>query len=137
MRVYVDTSVVIRVLFDDPGAVSLWGKWEEACSSRLWYTEALRVLERTRMAEHLDERTLIDMRHAIDLVHGHFMVFPVTENILVRAGESFPTVVGTLDAIHLATAILVRDSMGLDAFLTHDSQLATAARAMGFRVEGV
>ena len=37
----------------------------------------------------------------------------------------------------LATAIHIRDTLGLDAFLTHDTQLAAAAAASGFTVQGI
>jgi len=43
----------------------------------------------------------------------------------------------TLDAIHLATAMSWRDRIGQGLpFATHDAQLATAARSMGFEVLG-
>ena len=54
-----------------------------------------------------------------------------------RAGEPYPTTVGTLDAIHLATALAVQDGTALDRFLTHDRRLALAAAGTGFAVEGV
>jgi len=38
-------------------------------------------------------------------VHETLAIYPLSERILQRASESFPTVVGTLDAIHLATAL--------------------------------
>jgi hypothetical protein len=48
-----------------------------------------------------------------------------------------PTVLGTLDAIHLATALLWRENTGSDLVMaTHDGSLALAARAAGFRVIG-
>lgn len=44
---------------------------------------------------------------------------------------------GTLDAIHLATATLWRESQaGEIAMATHDAPLAAAARASGFSVIG-
>jgi len=44
----------------------------------------------------------------------------------------------TLDAIHLATAMLWRESSSADlAFATHDAALGTAARASGFTVLGI
>ena len=56
-----------------------------------------------------------------------------------RASQSYPTVVGTLDAIHLTSALAVhgRRNRRIDEFLTHDGQLGTAARAVGFAVRGV
>ena len=61
--------------------------------------------------------------------------------VLRRAADPVPTPLGTLDALHLATALLWRDSQeaapeaGL-VVLTHDAQLGTAATAMGFETRG-
>ena len=42
----------------------------------------------------------------------------------------------TLDGIHLATALSIREIETVDLLLNHDSQLATAARGLGFEVIG-
>jgi len=58
--------------------------------------------------------------------------------VLDRAAQPMPTEIGTLDAIHLATALLWRDMMGADLVMaTHDQALATAARAYGMAVVGI
>jgi hypothetical protein len=45
---------------------------------------------------------------------------------------------GTLDVLHLATALIWRDHMGpLPTLATHDAALGGAARAFGFAVIGV
>ena len=137
MKVYVDTSVTLRVLFREPHPLPVWGRWTEAYASRLWLTEALRTMDRVRVLAGMTDSQVAVLRRDIDLAHSGFHIIPITERILTRAGESFPTVIGTLDAIHLATAIHIRDTLGLDAFLTHDTQLATAAAASGFTVQGV
>jgi hypothetical protein len=57
--------------------------------------------------------------------------------ILSRASEPFPTPLGTLDALHLATALVWRDRMEQQLVMaTHDEGLATAARAFGIEVLG-
>jgi hypothetical protein len=49
-----------------------------------------------------------------------------------------PTELGTLDAIHLATALLWTEMSHKDLTMaTHDSVLGLAARAYGMRVMGV
>ena len=49
-----------------------------------------------------------------------------------------PTELGTLDAIHLATALLWTETTGESlAMATHDAALAIAARAHGLAVVGV
>ena len=57
--------------------------------------------------------------------------------MLGRAADPFPTTLGSLDAIHLASALLVRDELEGLAFATHDDELGTAARATGFEVYGL
>jgi hypothetical protein len=48
-----------------------------------------------------------------------------------------PTAVKTLDAIHLASALLVRERRAPSlVFVTHDPQRARAARALGFECLG-
>ena len=136
MTVYIDASVVLRVLFRHAGALTTWGQWTTAYSSILWHTEALRAIDRARLGGAISDAQVSQLRTEIEVIHGHFNLVPLTERILARAGESFPTVIGTLDAIHLATALHIRDNLGLDVFLTHDTQLATAAAASGFTVQG-
>jgi len=50
--------------------------------------------------------------------------------VLSRASEPLPVPIGTLDAIHLATALIWRDRLGpLPQMVTHDPALGAAARA--------
>lgn len=136
MIVYVDTSVVLRVLFREANPADLWGKWDKAYSSSLWRVEALRTVDRLRLSGSLSDTELADLTKDITIVHETLSIYPVGESVLQRASESFPTSVGTLDAIHLATAIAIRAAEPLDFFLTHDLQLSTAARSLGFSVRG-
>jgi predicted nucleic acid-binding protein len=137
MTVYVDTSVILRILFREPNPVEVWGKWDRALSSSLWRVEALRNVDRLRLGGDLSDEDVADLVREIRLVHETLAIYPLTETILQRASESFPTVVGTLDAIHLATALAIRQVEPLDSLLTHDGQLATAARSVGFTVVGM
>jgi len=136
MKIYLDTSVILRVLLGDPLQTAEWGHWTQAFSSRLWKTEALRTMDRLRLAGTIDDAQVATLRRDIELVNDALHIVPVTESLLARAGESFPTVVGTLDAIHLASALAVRDSVGLDRLLTHDLQQAITARSLGLQVSG-
>jgi hypothetical protein len=57
--------------------------------------------------------------------------------MLDRAAQPMPTELGTLDAIHLATAHLWKEMTGKGLTMaTHDSALALAAEAHGLRVVG-
>ena len=55
-----------------------------------------------------------------------------------RAAQPMPTELGTLDAIHLATALLWKDMTGVNLVMaTHDAALALGAEAHGLPVVGV
>jgi len=57
--------------------------------------------------------------------------------ILARASEPLPLALGTLGALHLATALIWRDRMDQSLTMaTHDQILGQAARAFGFIVLG-
>lgn len=77
---------------------------------------------------------LITNTHAlVDVVE----FLPLNSLILQRASESFRTALGTLDALHLATALWLVQAAAIDlTFLTHDGELALAARSVNFAVEG-
>jgi predicted nucleic acid-binding protein len=58
--------------------------------------------------------------------------------VLSRASEPLPTPLRTLDAVHLATALVWRDRTGSALVMaTHDSALGLAARTFGFEVRGI
>jgi len=57
--------------------------------------------------------------------------------VLDRAAQPMPTELGTLDAIHLATALLWKESTRAGLVMaTHDAALALAAKAHGLAVVG-
>ena len=137
MIVYVDTSVVLRVLLHEPKPVGIWGQWNKAYSSALWRVEALRTVDRLRLTHEISDTEVAELVRDIQITHETFAIHPITNQVLQRASETFPTVVGTLDAMHLATALSIREIESLDLLLTHDSQLGTAARSLGFEVMGM
>ena len=137
MIVYVDTSVVLRILLHEPNPLGIWGKWNKAYSSALWRVEALRTIDRLRLTHEISDAEVADLVRDIQITHETFAIHPVTNHVFQRASETFPTVVGTLHALHLATALSIREIEKLDSLLTHDSQLGTAARSLGFDVIGM
>jgi len=68
---------------------------------------------------------------AADQLLTSVALLPLDENVLATAESLPPSTVRTLDAIHLATALRVAATTGLDALLTYDAQLAAGAREHG------
>ena len=135
MIVYLDTSVVLRALLATEDAAPEWGPWERAYSSELMGVEARRTLDRLRLEHALDDDGLADAHDALAATERAIGSIRLTAAVLRRAGQPMPAAVKTLDAIHLASALVFaeRREGGL-VFGTHDRRQATAARALGFKV---
>ena len=137
MIAYIDTSALLRIVLREPGALDL-RSYDALVSSELIAVESPRTIDRLRLQGSLtaDEaaarvRTVNDWLEAIDLV----LLRPP---VLSRASEPMPMPLGTLDALHLATALIWRDRMGpLPIMATHDTALGLAAQAFGFEVRGI
>ena len=137
MIVYLDSSVVLRQLLGGPSRWHGWGAWESACSSVIMLVECLRTADRLRLTGELDDARRSRLGNMIETVCDVLTLAPIDTYILNRAAQSFPTVVGTLDALHLATAISLFERDGITvAFATHDQQQARAAVGMGLQVLG-
>lgn len=134
---YVDSSVLLRVVLGEPGRLRAWPTISTAVSSELIRLECLRTIDRARLRLGLDDDQVADHRAAILEALEGFTLVPLGPPILERAADPFPTVVGSLDAVHLTSALLVRDEFEDLTVATHDREFATAARAEGFRVYGV
>jgi predicted nucleic acid-binding protein len=138
MSVYLDASVALRKLQRQAGSLASWGRWKRAYSSELLRVEVLRSIDRNRLKGTLTDD---DVAELVAKAHAIFDAIELVElgpSVLSRASQPFLTPLGTLDALHLATALRLVESGGMElTFLTHDTELATAARSMNFTVEGV
>src|SRR5215471_15489460 len=133
MNVYLDSSIVLRVLLDQPRKLSVWGEWETAYSSELLGVECRRVIDRLRLENALDDETLAQTVEELGKIEKTITRIRLTKPIVQAASKSMPTVVKTLDAFHLVSAVAIRDRRAPDLlFATHDGQQAIAARALGF-----
>src|SRR5262249_3954 len=120
-----------------PRSLRQWRSLEFALSSELIRVEALRTIDRARIQLRLDDSEVAERRAAIGEVLSSFHLAKFDGTLLDRVSDPFPTLLGTLDAVHLTTALMARGQHGDLFFATHDGALATAARSVGFRVIGV
>jgi predicted nucleic acid-binding protein len=138
MSVYLDASIVLRKLQRERGSLASWGRWEHAYSSELLRVEVLRAIDRNRLKGMLTDRDMTDLIDRAHAVFDRLEFVALSGSILNRAAQSFFTPLGTLDALHLATALRVAEVHRIELlFLTHDVELAIAARSMNLSVEGV
>jgi len=138
MNVYLDASVVLRRLQQEPASVRTWGQWGHAYSSELLRVEVLRTIDRNRLRNALTDREVAELATRAHAIFDAIEFVALTPAILNRASQSFSTALGTLDALHLATALRLVELLGIRlVLLTHDAELALAARGVNFSVEGV
>jgi predicted nucleic acid-binding protein len=138
MNLYIDSSVILRRLLGQAGAIPIDDRYAGIVTSSLSEVECMRTLDRVRLREYVDESKFTYLREAVYKQLEGMSVVEVTRGLLQRASHPLPTALGTLDAIHLATASSWRDHSDEPLTLaTHDRALATAARATGFAVVGI
>jgi len=137
VKVYLDSSVILRVVLGEPGTLREWSRITLAVTSEIAKVECLRTLDRLRIVGAVPDRELARRRTTtLELFHG-IETIRVNRAILDKAREPFPTLVRTLDAVHVASALLVQPRISALRFATHDADLATAAIAVGLKVIGV
>jgi predicted nucleic acid-binding protein len=138
MTVYLDTSIVLRVVLGQSEPLTIWGQWNEACASELLGVEARRILDRLRLDSALDDDQVGTFHGALARIERAIDGIRLSRLVLGRAALPMATPVKTLDALHLASALLWRERRSPDlVFATHDPQQTRAARALGFECVGV
>jgi predicted nucleic acid-binding protein len=139
MTVYAESSAVLAwLLGDDPGdAVRgvLVGA-DVVITSDLTLVECDRVLVRATALGELPEAEAADRRARLAAAAAQWHVLKLGADIVERARRPFPgEPIRTLDAIHLASALMARSvSAGLD-LLSLDRRIRSSGRKMGFRVQ--
>lgn len=97
-------------------------RWDGYVASALTGVESIRACAR------VEETYVQDARAWLESV----ALIPIDDAVLGLAASLAPAGLRTLDAIHVATAISVREEIG--AFATYDERLAAAAVDHGFEI---
>lgn len=120
--IYVDTSAALKLV---------WSERESAAVTALLdsrtdlLSSALLAVEARRSAIRNDLRVL----PRVDLMLSQFTLLAMSDAIVESASRLPDPLLRSLDAIHLATALLVRED--IDALLSYDDRLLALAAAHG------
>ena len=136
MRAYVDSSVLLRIVLGEAGRLAQWPRIAHAATSEIARVECLRTLDRLRLASRIPDRELARRRSTLLTILQGIETVRLNRAVLDRAAEPFPTELRTLDAVHVASALLVRARFPALRFATHDADLGAGAQALGFSVIG-
>lgn len=97
-------------------------EWEGYVSSALLAVEAIRACEKYTAEHAVDARAWLE----------GMALLPLDDGVLDAAASLEPVGLRSLDALHLATALSMRDEIGV--LITYDRRLAEAAESHGLIV---
>lgn len=138
MIAYVDSSVLCRVVMRQPDRLEELETCSQRLTSLLTQIECLRAIDKARLDEGLEEDEILARRLVLFGQLRRMSRIAVSRSVVDRAGSSFPLPVKALDAIHLATALQLRERRYHElVFATHDRQQGRAALAQDFEVIGL
>jgi len=129
--IYLDASALVKAMREEEkGAKVLRSYLEgaELVSSELVLTEVPRALRR-KAAERPGFRLEPALQRAEETL-DRLALRSVNDALLLAAGRFAEPFLRSLDAIHVATALLVYP---IDAFVTYDKRQAAAARLAGLQ----
>ena len=128
-RVYLDASAAVKLVVTESESESLrafLAQQRTRLSSRIVAVEVIRAVARAKprvVDEALDRaRSILQLLEYVEL----------DQEVAARAGGIEPLGLRSLDAIHLASAMVIGED--LDAFVTYDARQAAAAREFGLDI---
>lgn len=124
--IYLDTSAFLKTVLDEAESRAMHTYLDEHASvtlvsSKLLAVESRRGLQRLRSAR----------MPSLDASLGDMTLIAISDAVIDSAGRLPDPMLGSLDAIHLATALLIREDV--DVLVSYDDRLTAAAAAHGLR----
>ena len=138
MKLYAESSAVLAWLFGENtgGTVrNLLSGAEIVMSSDLTLVECERVIIRSEKVAGLTEAQAADLRAVLHQATAHWHFGHLYDEVLERARRPFPREpIRTMDALHLASALLLRSAISGLAMLSLDDRIRKNAVELGFTV---
>jgi len=139
VTLYAETSAVLRWLFAEEGGEGIRAALaaaEKVASSRLALIETRRVVRRAEREGRITAAQSIDLLAVFAQAASTWAILEISEEIARRAEDGFPNEpVRTLDAIHLASALFLRQSFPDLVILSADERVRANAALLGFSAE--
>lgn len=130
MRVYLDSSALLKRVIDEPESEDVRavldhhvGEGDLLMSSQLAWIEVSRALR-----ARFDFGYTVAADHVDDALSG-VVEYPITDEVQILAERLNPNRLRSLDAIHVASAMLV----GAHLLITYDDRMVDAAELNGMR----
>jgi predicted nucleic acid-binding protein len=122
--IYLDSSALLKLLFEETESAAL-ALWISEQTGTPMVTSELAKVEVVCAARRLDA----DVVPAARVLMSQLDLIPLNSGLLGQAADVSEPLLGTLDAIHLASALWIQAD--LTAFVAYDLRLVVAAKAAG------
>lgn len=136
MKLYAESSAVLAWLLDEPASHAVERALEQAESivtSELTILEVERSLVRAEVLSALSEAEVQSARRHLHWASRHWHLHLLRSSVLDRACLAFPVEpIRSLDALHLASALELREALPGLAILSLDRRIQSNAVALGF-----
>jgi len=136
MKLYVESSAVLAWLLEQHAGelvADTLAQAELIVASDLTLIECDRVLIRAVLLDELDEADADDRQSRLNAVATRWSLLGLADEIMERARRPFPAEpIRTLDAIHLASALIGRKAIPELVMLSLDTRVRRAANRLGF-----
>lgn len=138
MTFYLDSSVLVRIVAGQAQPLAEWESIVAPVASVLIEVEVPRALDRLRQAGDMEEADAVAAAERGRAALRAFRLMEIDAAVRLRASGPFAVQVRSLDAIHLASALLWHEAHADEELVvaTHNERLARAARAHGLSVVG-
>ncbi|HMD74754.1 MAG TPA: type II toxin-antitoxin system VapC family toxin [Steroidobacteraceae bacterium] len=138
MNLYAESSAVLAWLLDENSAADVRRSLAAAeiiIASDLTLIECDRVILRAAALGELTEAEAADRRAHLTAAASHWQILRVAPEIVERARQPFPGApVRTLDAIHLASALVARTAIAGLTLLSLDDRVRKAGKKLGLDI---
>ena len=138
MRLYAESSAVLAWLLGEPSGAQVRHALEGAelvLASDVTLVECDRVLIRASALGELSEAAAAARRSALNAAAARWHIAHLGREVVERARRAFPVEpVRTLDALHLATALVMRAAIADLEMLSVDARIRDVAKAVGLAV---
>src|SRR5437773_2066714 len=138
LTLYAESSAVLRWLFEEAGgdeAHRLLRDASKVVCSRLTLVETRRVIRRAVAQKLLDEVSSTAVLEVFAQAGAGWAILELSREVAERAEGSFPVEpVRTLDALHLASTLLLRLALPDLRILSTDDRVRSNGHGLGFEV---
>ncbi len=125
--IYLDTTALVKLLFDEPESVAL-ANWLTLKTTVAKVTSDISLVEVMRTCRRIDEPLVEGARRLLDGID----LVPLNHTIIQQAAALTSHELRSLDAIHLASALSLRDD--ITDFVAYDPRLCSAAAKVGLPI---